>query len=208
MDFDWAQLVVNGKMISAVAFRMPFAQGVAAPISNRNGGDVHTYLDISRLLEAVEQQWPKDLPSPTPERLLATVLADGSFTFDGKERRRCRNGISESHIQNLLHMYSRLGDSVSDEDADLKKTAVLRNHARIAWDRVLIVDDHWRLGLAHASVREEDSICILHGSKVPIVLRRFDNGNYRLMGQCYLEGVMRCEAITRGKAAVDTFVLV
>jgi hypothetical protein len=91
---------------------MPFAQGIAAPIANRNDWVVHSYSNISRINQVLEHKWPKHLNSPTHERLPAAMLADDSFTFDGEERRRCRNGISKPHLHHLLQMYHRLKVSV------------------------------------------------------------------------------------------------
>ena len=105
-------------------------------------------------------------------------------------------------------MYQCLQVSVSEEDTESKKRAILHDHARIAWDRVLVVDGHWRLGLTHASAREGDLICIIHGSKIPLILRCLDDGKYCLVGQCYLEGVMRGEVHTWQEAEADVFVLV
>jgi hypothetical protein len=39
-------------------------------------------------------------------------------------------------------------------------------------------------------VREDDKVLILRGGKTPFVLRQNDDGSYRLLGPCYVYGVM------------------
>jgi hypothetical protein len=45
------------------------------------------------------------------------------------------------------------------------------------------------LGLAPKVVKQGDLVCLLHGSKVPCILRRLDEGDgrFRVIGQCYLD---------------------
>jgi hypothetical protein len=45
----------------------------------------------------------------------------------------------------------------------------------------------------HAAV--SDSVCILHGSQVPYVLRRQEDGTYVVIGECYVHGIMHGEAL-------------
>ena len=50
------------------------------------------------------------------------------------------------------------------------------------------------LGLGPQSLMEGDLCCVLFGAKVPFVLRKADRG-YILVGECYIQGIMRGEAI-------------
>jgi hypothetical protein len=93
------------------------------------------------------------------------------------------------------------------DDVMGKRATRLRDHARVAWGRQLIVSRDWRLGLAHITAHEGDVICIVHGSKVPLVLRRLQSGRYRLIGQCYFESAMRGEEVTGGEDDADEFIL-
>jgi hypothetical protein len=205
----WSQMLVVGKIIDEVAFRIPFTQGIAPPTSSRQGWDVSSYLDIPRIREALKQFWPPDLSSPSIERVLTAVLADGSFAFDEVERSRCRNGLLAPHIQELLGIYDFLKFPASGYEAKRKEIATaLRDHARIAWSRALIVGKRWDLGLAHETAGTGDVICIVHGSKVPLILRRVADGQYLLMGQCYLEGCMCGETVTWDEQDADEFILI
>jgi hypothetical protein len=73
-----------------------------------------------------------------------------------------------------------------------------------------------RLGLAPAvgsqarsGQNEGSAIVVLHGCIVPVVLEKIDESKeYRLLGDCYVEGVMRGEAVDWDEGCTDTFVLV
>jgi hypothetical protein len=49
------------------------------------------------------------------------------------------------------------------------------------------------LGTGPRSLRAGDEVWILHGGSVPLVLRRQRNGNYRLIGEAFVYGVMHGE---------------
>jgi hypothetical protein len=52
------------------------------------------------------------------------------------------------------------------------------------------------LGLVPAEAEVGDVIAILLGAPVPQVLRLQADGSYRLVGECYVRGVMDGEALT------------
>lgn len=54
------------------------------------------------------------------------------------------------------------------------------------------------LGTGPRSLREGDEVWILHGGSVPFVLRRQSNGNYRLIGEAFVYGIMHGEVQTMG----------
>jgi len=62
-------------------------------------------------------------------------------------------------------------------------------------------------GLVPKTVRGGDVICILHGSKVPIVLRRLGRC-YRVIGQCYWHGWMYGDPVDWKEDEGDLFKLV
>ena len=51
-----------------------------------------------------------------------------------------------------------------------------------------------RFGLGPAIMREGDQCCVLLGSSVPFIIRRAGT-NYKLVGECYIHGVMRGEIV-------------
>ncbi|KAF2171231.1 hypothetical protein M409DRAFT_18347 [Zasmidium cellare ATCC 36951] len=51
------------------------------------------------------------------------------------------------------------------------------------------------VGLVPAGTEKGDQICILRTCSVPYVLRPLENGRYRLVGDCYIHGVMEGELL-------------
>lgn len=49
------------------------------------------------------------------------------------------------------------------------------------------------IGYVPNETNRGDTICILYGMDVPVVLRRNQNGTYELIGPCYVHGVMEGE---------------
>ncbi|KAL8648166.1 MAG: hypothetical protein Q9210_005147 [Variospora velana] len=58
--------------------------------------------------------------------------------------------------------------------------------------RVFVTEDG-DLGLAYEAIREGDKVCVLLGSRTPTVLREVEDGQWRFVAQCYLNGWMRGE---------------
>lgn len=50
------------------------------------------------------------------------------------------------------------------------------------------------MGLGPKILQPGDVVCVLAGGEVPFILRP-DHGYYRLVGECYLHGIMNGEAI-------------
>ena len=49
--------------------------------------------------------------------------------------------------------------------------------------------------LIPARAAKGDEICVFLGGSVPFVIRERDNGNYSLVGECYVHGLMDGEAL-------------
>ncbi|GME44361.1 uncharacterized protein K452DRAFT_102434 [Neofusicoccum parvum] len=64
------------------------------------------------------------------------------------------------------------------------------------------------MALVPHDCREGDSIAVLHGSPVPVVLRKVgSSGCYQLVGDCYVEGVMNGEAVMWAERDADAIIL-
>jgi len=67
--------------------------------------------------------------------------------------------------------------------------------ADVAWNsRRFFCTSRGYFGLGPKLLMEGDLCCVLFGAKVPFVLRKVDN-YYILVGECYIHGIMRGEAI-------------
>lgn len=72
--------------------------------------------------------------------------------------------------------------------------------ATSAGHRKFFVDDGGLIGLAPNGAIEGDTIVLFLGAQVPFIVRKRDNGNYQLIGDCYVHGIMDGELM---KAADD-----
>jgi hypothetical protein len=66
--------------------------------------------------------------------------------------------------------------------------------SRFCTGRKVFCTKHGMLGLGPTILRAGDLCCILFGAHVPFILRRVAE-KYRLVGEAYVDGVMRGEAI-------------
>src|SRR5262249_50309866 len=71
-----------------------------------------------------------------------------------------------------------------------------------AWRcRTFIVTDEGYMGFARPGTRMGDEVCILHGCKVPLIIRSVDN-EYALVGDAYLSGMMKGEMVEKQEEGV------
>jgi hypothetical protein len=55
----------------------------------------------------------------------------------------------------------------------------------------MMITESGRLVSGPAATQAGDNICIIAGAKVPFILRRNDGGEgYRLVGECFVDGLM------------------
>ncbi|KAF2471045.1 uncharacterized protein BDR25DRAFT_29912 [Lindgomyces ingoldianus] len=64
--------------------------------------------------------------------------------------------------------------------------------------RRLFRTQHNYLGTGPRSLREGDEVWVLDGASVPFILRRSPTGNYKLIGEAYVHGVMHGELLGMG----------
>lgn len=62
-------------------------------------------------------------------------------------------------------------------------------------DRLLFCTLEKKLGLAPPSALPGDQVWILNGARTPFILRQRDNGNYELIGEAYVHGIVHGEAL-------------
>lgn len=108
MSSNNSHLFVFGRKIDEVQHTFNL-NDVPSPNSDRCGWDAYKLLDLARLTIKVRGVWPAQTTPITRARLLVTLLADGSFAFLDSERLRCRDGLSEAHVEELLHTYKICG---------------------------------------------------------------------------------------------------
>ena len=88
-----------------------------------------------------------------------------------------------------------------------KAMSKFRQWVGICSGRRIVFGEGQGFGLVPKSARAGDVICILHGSKVPILLRRLGRC-YRVIGQCYWHRWMYGEKVYCAEEGGDVFKLV
>jgi hypothetical protein len=78
-----------------------------------------------------------------------------------------------------------------------------------AFDRRLFATGKKYIGLAPASTQVGDLVCVLLGGHTPFLLRPCEEyrGRYRLVGECYIHGIMHGEALQHDGLALQEFIL-
>jgi len=154
----------------------------------------------------------------TMERLLRVVLADLALWAESEYYTGMPISTQE-RLDSMMRAYLSESDSRTKTDSVYQvfgATSTLRDLARIAgWRRVVVTNTGF-LGLAHHSVRKDDLICILHGSNVPMVLRMTTKAgnvlardvNYKMIGQAYVEGIMDGQVVDWKEEDAEEFLLV
>jgi hypothetical protein len=179
------------------------------------GRHLHEFLRLDEILSYL-QQWNLSAPEQiryTRERVLKVLLADGALLHETPE---FSQGVylSDPELAELALAYRHF-DSPDPFDSSrfiltsyARNIHTIRSLSRIAVNRRLFVGQDGKLGLGHHSVENGDLICILHGSRTPVILRPRGDGWYETKGQCYFEDAMHGDAVTWDEQDAEDFVLV
>ncbi|KAL8770345.1 MAG: hypothetical protein Q9209_003981 [Squamulea sp. 1 TL-2023] len=100
-------------------------------------------------------------------------------------------------LQETMARFIKLADETTRISSQcLADSARFLEYVRYqAEGRALIITDNGRfVGLAPKACRENDCIAVLLGCQSPLVLRKTEAGNYLVVGECYVHGLMTGEA--------------
>lgn len=126
--------------------------------------------------------------------LMRTVLADGAMGM--QQPLRCLDELLDVNKTadkwRELRNEGRRDDLSEEQKNDLGDYEKLEHLALVAELKQVFITDNIQLGLVPQAARIGDHIAIVHGSKVPCVLREVEgaSGEYRIISQCYLDGWM------------------
>jgi len=109
-----------------------------------------------------------------------------AFYYRNKELR-----ISGFPLKELLDRHSSAAGFLDSEASDI----ITRATNVLAWRR-LVCTKVGRIGLVPAHAQRNDRVAILQGCEVPLIFRE-QGDMWRLIGECYLHGIMRDEAHSR-----------
>lgn len=93
---------------------------------------------------------------------------------------------------------------ISDENREIGKAATeIRkryqlNISQLVEGRRFCASSRKYLGWVPGFAQVGDLICIFKGGNVPFVLRHAEGDNYKLIGECYIQGIMNGEALKIG----------
>lgn len=145
----------------------------------------------------------------TRERVLKAILVDGGAPA-GKTRQHER--LTPEFVADLLLCYDNW-PRINSNDTSLvglqkQKDDLyeLQQRALHAQKKRVVYTEKGFIGLAPRDVRPGDVVCILHGSKAPVVLRPL-NGRWALVGPCWYENGMHGELVTWSEDEADSFEL-
>ena len=148
------------------------------------------------------------------KRLIKIILADNAYQFLPTETKTGQVPISSAELEDYHTAYVK-EDAIRQQSkhlTGLERLTGVRNELRgnmlVSVKRRLFHGERACLGLAPQAVGVGDLVCVLHGSRVPCVLRRVEEGNtYELVGQCYYENWMYGDQVDWAQDDADTFEL-
>ena len=197
---DPEALVVKGKIIGTIMWFSPptfdrkdhreAALGTKAVLEYENHANVmRRYLDIQNIVTPQRRQ---ELVGDY-STLIRTLLADGAFGHE--QPLPC--SLDEilwvcEHEDEIQAASNSQGSPSGNRNYEVLET--VREWGLIVQQKRLFLTDQYDMGLVPKAAKTGDLICLLHGSKIPCVLRRSDVGEqrYRIISQCYLDGKMYC----------------
>ncbi|MCJ1230814.1 hypothetical protein MMC12_007488 [Toensbergia leucococca] len=116
----------------------------------------------------------------------------------------------EASLQYVETQYGSLISFLRGQMACMDFAAFHERHSQLlqglAEGRVLILTKRGYLGLAPWGTRIGDSVCVLLGMPTPTILRsEFDH--FKLVGECYVHGIMKGEIMKDERIPVETVIL-
>jgi hypothetical protein len=193
-------LVGRGKQIGTVAHVVP-------PFSWKKERSVRDNFQLQKIIKEMESVDAGSY-AISELQLFTTAIAQGAL-LHSSELLRADEVIIQygtTLVDNLYEAY--LSEQTQPDGRQTDHDVVrLRICAKMTWKRRIIVGASGKIGLVPHTTRKQDIVVILHGSSVPVVLRKRYNGTYEVIGQCYFENSMYGEAVTWEEDDADTFVL-
>lgn len=128
------------------------------------------------------------------EIVMRTTNADHFFAVDMRRRLRAEDKPAYEAFLKLASLPSSLSPGHSQEDEQALGTEAWPYFAGISMaggaGRRPFKSDQGHIRLAPEAAEVGDVVCLFHGATVPFVLRREVNGEYRLLGEAYVYGIM------------------
>ncbi|KAF2162445.1 hypothetical protein M409DRAFT_27070 [Zasmidium cellare ATCC 36951] len=157
---------------------------------------------IKALLQDAESD--EDVKERRTREFLAWLRYNTSLLIRGMTLGKALNPKRFDHLRPLREVDVTAADgSEHDIQWKFKKAATLRDMARR-----LAVTESGHVGIVPQQAQKGDLVCVLYGCSVPVILRPLAKGQYRLVGECYLQGFMEGEAVRDGRYHTQEYNLV
>ena len=101
-------------------------------------------------------------------------------------------------LQRLLASFKTDGELAQSKDLLSDKELEMVSGLGKCLRRKFCTTGNQRFAAAPRAVQKGDVVCILYGHGIPQILRGASHGHYRLIGGCYLDGLMHGEAMEPG----------
>lgn len=150
---------------------------------------------------------PKLLTYPYEEPFVAAFASTMTAGLTSSWNAYCEPSDTSTpqHVRNF-HAYYRREHPQDFPPLTDKETEYAEYFAgdvdRASSDRLMFITHDGRLGLGPMAMDASDEIWIPIGAKMPVILRPYSDGRFRIVGQTYVDGVMRGEAF-KGKKEED-----
>lgn len=222
----WNELDVAGRIIDTVCFKLtPFSVYQTAPSLDIDPLNSSACLpwELSTLDRFISQMTAFGIPDVGEvgrKALLRTLLMDGVIwaALDAHESRLPLHRIGKQvigqwrHYEKINQVISVLINPTAQPDFDeLPHGATLRTLHELSkaqYCRLVVYCENKRFALALDHVDKGDKIVVLHGARVPFVLRARPDGKFNVVGQCFYDGVMYGEMADLNDENADIFTLV
>ena len=170
-----------------------------------------------------------DTSTPAPEKVWRLFVADrgrDGYLPPLYYRLACTQAFQQIKLGHGFNLSQRfrpitpdLGLNISQQlagSAALVQDFLFRVQTVIWGRRLIKTEEHGFVGLAPGETQEEDVVAILYGCSVPVILRPISDPEskeveFKLIGECYIDGMMDGQALDIKDAAgtkTETFVIV
>jgi hypothetical protein len=201
-----SHLPVKGNIVDiVVAITSPFTS--AEHWSRRLPG---AFLNLAKVGKTLVEAAGKEYEHcRNKRRLLRVALADGLLSHEHQNESSSPSQLlRKEKMDQLLSAYGSLA-SVNPDVPQSVEDRELCYLARIAFNRCICVTEKGHLALVPLATQVGDRVSILHGSKVPLVLRQQPKERmYNVVGPDYVEGMMEGDDVTWAIEEAKEYVLI
>lgn len=215
-DLPVAKILDGGKVLQCQGRIFDTVTGLAPTIMDMLLNDNQAPSDFDNSYRSRMGRWLQkrhDLAMATTETLLDNPETMRSFSRTMLcDMSGMRDGISGELIGNFQgYLRYQLNASKSPNEAtpsitEEEQRYILRiEQAIMAWAMVrkFCVTGKYRFGQVPFEAETGDRICVLVGAEVPFLIRPGENGYYKLVGECYIDGVMYGEALSEPRVVLE-----